>query len=180
MKQKLTKNCTGLNCPERICSKCQVGHSREVANEVYQCSNCHELFIGNPCTAGIKYTTNEEEAEYDKNWAGKKFDELAGEKNWKGDFEMWFEFEYMGKVGEFWQLTDYIENLLKSERQKFVEPEETIGEMTARNKEWFDKGREQTINDIELLIVNEANLARSDGFPTSRLTSLFNKIKKLK
>ena len=74
---------------------------------------------------------------------------------WKGDFETWFEFEYMGKGGEFWQLTDYIENLLKSERQKLM-------------------------NDIELLIANEANLARSDGFPTARLTSLFNKIKKLR
>ena len=50
---------------------------------------------------------------------------------------------------------DFISELLKSERQKLI-------------------------SDIELLIANEANLARSDGFPTSRLTSLFNKIKKLK
>jgi hypothetical protein len=48
-------------------------------------------------------------------------------------------------------------------------------------KEFLDNSeREKLINDIELLIANEANLARSDGFPTSRLTSLFNKIKEMK
>jgi len=47
-------------------------------------------------------------------------------------------------------------------------------------KELLKSEKQKLISDIELLIANEANLARSDGFPTARLTSLFNKIKKLK
>lgn len=36
------------------------------------------------------------------------------------------------------------------------------------------------LNEIDLLIAEECNIARSEGEKTSRLTSLFNKIHKLK
>ena len=107
MKQKPIKTCTGLNCPERICSECQKGHYRASSSVegVYFCSNCGNEWKGNPCTAGIKYTTDEEEAEYDK---------LAGEKNWKE----------LDEITETINNTKYIEaklvkELLKSEKEKW-------------------------------------------------------------
>jgi len=66
MKEKPIKTCTGLNCPERICSECQVGRSIKSTGEYtsqFICNNCQESFVGNPCTAG------------EKNW--KELDEIT-------------------------------------------------------------------------------------------------------
>lgn len=118
MKEKPIKTCTGLNCPERICSECQVGRSIKSTGEYtsqFICNNCQESFVGNPCT--------------------------AGEENWK----------------ELDEITETINNT------KYVEAKLV--------KELLKSEREKLMNDAD-----EANLARSDGFPTS----LFNKIKKLK
>jgi len=53
MKDKPIKNCLGLDCPDKICRKCQVGNC--VINgwdTKYICSHCSKEFVGNPCTAG--------------------------------------------------------------------------------------------------------------------------------
>ena len=124
-----------MECPERICSKCQLGYSiREfnIDGGYFTCSHCKKEFVGNPCTAGEK--------KYNINFIIGYAFELARQ-------------EKLMELVRF--LNEEIENLLKSEREKLM-------------------------NDIDLLIVNEINLARSDGFSTSRLTSLMIKFSKLK
>jgi len=74
----------------------------------------------------IKYTTDEEEAEYDKNWAGKKFDELAGEKeDWEKKFDKLSDGQGLHYVcdGKTCNCDDivksFIKELLKSEKEKW-------------------------------------------------------------
>ena len=55
---------------------------------------------------------------------------------------------------------------------------EVAKEIESRNQD--AKAREDVVHEILLLITQEANIARSENEKTSRLTSLWNKVEKLK
>jgi len=93
-----------MECPERICSKCQVGHAVAVtANEgtsYYACSNCKSEFVGNPCTAGEK-----------EDWE-KKFDKLSDGQG--------LHYVCDGKTCNCDDIVkSFIKELLKSEKEKW-------------------------------------------------------------
>jgi len=134
--KRLIKNCLGLDCPDKICRNCQIGHSVEgtspLENEIFICSYCKFPFIGNPCTAGEKLDNDWEE----------KILELPDFPN-KEDLPL-----VHRNVA-----ISFMRNLLKSEREKLINDLESNpnpdGSISPNIQHWIEKKQFQLRNKIK-------------------------------